>query len=84
MGDELVIGLNSDEEVMAIKGPTVLNIHERAEIMKSCKWIDEVVENSPYDVTVETLDKHRCNYYAHGDDLPINAEGIDALSDVRS
>ena len=31
--DELVIGANSDEDIMEVKGPTVLNVEERTMIL---------------------------------------------------
>lgn len=79
----MILGVNSDEDVIKIKGPPVLNQKERADIMRSCKYVDEVVEGTPYEVTVEILDKYNCDYYAHGDDIPTNASGDDAIKDVR-
>lgn len=52
----LVIGPNSDEEILAAKGPTVLNGQERAEILQAVKWGDEVTPNTPYEVTESVLD----------------------------
>ena len=63
-----MVGVNSDEEILRNKGPTVLTCRERSDILRACKWADEVVEDTEYSVTVETLDKYNCQYYAHGDD----------------
>jgi ethanolamine-phosphate cytidylyltransferase len=60
LGDILVMGVNSDEEVMKNKGPTVLNCKERSDILRACKWIDEVKEGTEYTVSVETLDRYNC------------------------
>ena len=38
----LVVGPNSDEEIIRFKGPTVFNSEERAYMCKSLKWTDEV------------------------------------------
>lgn len=45
LGDILVVGLNSDSSVRAIKGPTrpIQNEHERAEIMASLEFVDYVI-----------------------------------------
>ena len=42
MSDVLVIGVNTDEDLMLNKGPTVMNCEERAEYLKHCKFVDEV------------------------------------------
>jgi len=34
----LIIGANSDEDIKAVKGPTVLNVQERTMILQACKW----------------------------------------------
>jgi glycerol-3-phosphate cytidylyltransferase-like family protein len=77
MGDYLVIGINSDEDLRKLKGPTVLNVEERAEIMRHCKFIDRVEADMPYTPTLETLVNVGCNFYAHGDDPCIDINGVD-------
>ena len=56
----LVIGPNSDEEILHAKGPTVLNGPERAEILRAIKWGDEVAPDTPYEVTETVLDMVNC------------------------
>jgi ethanolamine-phosphate cytidylyltransferase len=60
LGDILVCGVNSDEEILKTKGPTVLNCKERSDILRACKWVDEVAEGTEYTVSVETLDRYNC------------------------
>lgn len=50
---------------------------ERADIVRSCRWVDEVAEGTEYSVSVEVLDRYNCQYYAHGDDVPIDSTGND-------
>mmetsp|Transcript_891 Transcript_891/g.1214 ORF Transcript_891/g.1214 Transcript_891/m.1214 type:complete len:144 (-) Transcript_891:752-1183(-) len=73
--DTLILGPNSDEDILRTKGPTVLNDDERAEILRSLKWGHEVVERTPYDPSVEVLDRFNCQYYIHGDD-PVICDGV--------
>lgn len=40
--DVLVAGVNSDKDLLVNKGPTILNDLERSEILKHCKFVDEV------------------------------------------
>ena len=57
LGDILVAGVVSDENVLKNKGPPILNQKERAELVRACKWVDEVAEGVPYDPSEELLDK---------------------------
>ena len=42
LGDILVVGVVDDDSVRKNKGPPVLRDYERAEILKSCRWADEI------------------------------------------
>jgi len=44
-------------------------------MVKSIKWVDEVVEAAPYVTTVETLDQYNCDFCVHGDDITMTADG---------
>jgi len=77
MCDFLVVGVCSDEDLIRTKGPSVLNCKERAEILRHCKFADEVVAGTPYTPTFEVLKSVNCTFYAHGDDPCIDAEGVD-------
>ena len=52
LGDILVVGVNSDAEILKNKGPSVLNCKERADIIRACKWVDEVYEDTEYCVSL--------------------------------
>jgi ethanolamine-phosphate cytidylyltransferase len=84
LGDILVMGVNSDEEILKYKGPTVLNCKERSDILRACKWIDEVHEGTEYETSVAILDRYNCQYYAHGDDVIYNLDGGDICSVLRN
>lgn len=49
---------------------------ERYESLRHCKWVDEVVENAPWVIDQEFLDKHRIDYVAH-DDIPYKSGDVD-------
>ncbi|KAK7931611.1 choline-phosphate cytidylyltransferase [Apiospora marii] len=79
----LLVGVTGDEETHKRKGLTVLSGKERAETIRHCKWVDEVVENCPWIVTPDFLDKHQIDYVAH-DDLPYGAaEGDDIYKPIK-
>lgn len=74
-GENLVIAVISDKAVEAVKGPTVLKIDERRKIVESLKWATNVVVVDKYYVDEELLDEQNCQFYIHGDDPVLDAEG---------
>lgn len=83
LGDYLVVGVNSDADILMTKGPTILNVRERTEILRHCKFVDEVVPDMAYTPTMDILKRVGCNYYAHGDDPCIDSEGVDVTKVFR-
>ncbi|XP_064599915.1 ethanolamine-phosphate cytidylyltransferase-like [Liolophura sinensis] len=83
MGDYLIVGVHSDEEVAKHKGPPVFTDKERYEMVRAIKWVDEVVEDAPYVTTLETLDKYNCDFCVHGDDITTTADGTDTYHLVK-
>ena len=83
MGDHLVVGVNSDEDVLKTKGPPVMNQRERVEIIRHCKFVDEVIEGTPYTPSIELLHQVDCGFYAHGDDPCFNADGVDITKHLK-
>ena len=79
----LLVGVTGDEETHKRKGLTVLSGAERAETLRHCKWVDEVIENCPWIVTPPFLEEHQIDYVAH-DDLPYGAdEGDDIYKSIK-
>ncbi|KAK4696276.1 choline-phosphate cytidylyltransferase, partial [Lecanoromycetidae sp. Uapishka_2] len=79
----LMVGVTGDAETHKRKGLTVLTGSERAETLRHCKWVDEVIPNCPWIVTPEFLEKHKIDYVAH-DDLPYGAdEGDDIYTPIK-
>jgi choline-phosphate cytidylyltransferase len=79
----LIVGVTGDEETHQRKGLTVLSGAERAETLRHCKWVDEVIPDCPWIVTPEFLAEHQIDYVAH-DDLPYQAaEGDDIYAGIK-
>src|ERR1041384_8259290 len=79
----LIVGVTGDTETHRRKGLTVLTGQERAETVRHCKWVDEVVPNCPWIVTLDFLEEHQIDYVAH-DDLPYGAdEGDDIYAPIK-
>ncbi|XP_022670946.1 ethanolamine-phosphate cytidylyltransferase-like isoform X6 [Varroa destructor] len=83
MGDYLIVGVHTDEEIIAHKGPPVFTEQERYKMVRAIKWVDEVVEGAPYITSVETLDKYQADFCVHGDDLTMDASGQDTYRFVK-
>ncbi|KAJ5129268.1 uncharacterized protein N7515_005307 [Penicillium bovifimosum] len=80
----LIVGVTGDEETHLRKGLTVLSGAERAETIRHCKWVDEVIPCCPWIVTPEFLSEHKIDYVAH-DDLPYEAaEGDDIYGPIKA
>ena len=82
LGDELYAGVHNDEEILKNKGPVVFTLEERMTMIEACKWVTKAIPNSPYDVSVDWLDKFHCDCNVHGDDLALNADGVDCHEPV--
>jgi len=72
-GDVLIVGLNSDESIRAVKGPTrpIVSQGERAIVMAALECVDYVIifhETSPYSI-IETLQP---DVYAKGGDYTLD------------
>ncbi|XP_023020118.1 phosphoethanolamine cytidylyltransferase isoform X2 [Leptinotarsa decemlineata] len=83
LGDRLIVGVHTDEEITKHKGPPVFTEEERYKMVRGIKWVDEVVEGAPYVTTLETLDKYDCDFCVHGDDITMTADGIDTYQIVK-
>ncbi|KAA8910290.1 hypothetical protein TRICI_004200 [Trichomonascus ciferrii] len=74
----LICGIPSDRETHKHKGLTVLSDKQRAETLRHCRWVDEVIEDAPWSLTEEFLKRHKIDYVAH-DDLPYASAGDDDI-----
>ncbi|KAN0038351.1 hypothetical protein ACTA71_000525 [Dictyostelium dimigraforme] len=79
----LIVGVCNDEITHKLKGKTVMNGEERAESLRHCRWVDEVVENAPWIVTQEFIDQHNIDYVSHGEDLCLDKDGNDIYQFVK-
>lgn len=70
----LVVGIPSDTITHKLKGLTVLTDKERAETLRHCKWVDEVIEDAPWCLTPEFLEQHNLDYVAHDDEPYASAD----------
>lgn len=74
----LIIGIPNDKETHSRKGLTVLTDKQRYETVRHCKWVDEVIEDAPWIITMDFVKEHKIDYCAH-DDIPYVADGIEDI-----
>ncbi|KAK9453487.1 cytidylyltransferase-domain-containing protein [Dipodascopsis uninucleata] len=75
----LICGIPNDIDTHQKKGLTVLTDKQRAETLRHCRWVDEIIENAPWEVTSEFLAEHQIDYVAH-DDIPY--AGSEGTTDI--
>lgn len=83
LGNELYVGVHSDEEIAANKGPVVIHMKERLMAVQGCRWTTKVIPNAPYVTDPKVMDEYGCQYVAHGDDITRDAAGNDCYSEVK-
>jgi cytidyltransferase-like protein len=81
--DVLVVGVHSNREIAHHKGPPVMTDDERMATVEACKWVDEIVFDTPYNPSLELLDKLNCDFCVHGDDTSTTANGEDAYAEMK-
>ncbi|OHT09868.1 cytidyltransferase-related domain containing protein [Tritrichomonas foetus] len=83
LADELYVGVHNDGEVEHNKGKPVFTLEERMELVSACKWVTKAIPDAPYTTEIEWIDRYNCDAVVHGDDLVLNADGIDTYHEVK-
>ncbi|KAI8340908.1 hypothetical protein BC941DRAFT_418556 [Chlamydoabsidia padenii] len=80
----LLVGVCSDKETHKRKGKTVMTETERYEALRHIKWVDEVVEDAPWIITQDFIDKHQIDYVAHDAEPYGSSDSGDVYSFVKA
>ncbi|KAH9818758.1 choline-phosphate cytidylyltransferase [Melampsora americana] len=80
----LMVGVCSDELVRKYKASPVLTSAERYESVANCKWVDEVVEDAPWQVDSEFMEKHQIDYVAHDEEPYASVDSDDVYAYAKS
>lgn len=51
-----------------------MNEKERCDILKHCRWVDEIICPCPWIITLDFLKENNIDYVAH-DDVPYGSAG---------
>ena len=63
LGAQVIVGLNSDEWLTRKKGKPFMEWDERAEILESCKFVNQVLPFDDWDDTASDVIKKVCELY---------------------
>ena len=55
--NQLIVGVHNDEQVMTYKDKPIISYEERLEIVRSCRYVDQIYENADLVITNLILDK---------------------------
>lgn len=83
LGDELFVGIHTDEAIAHNKGPVVMKLEERVMAVDACKWSTQSVPGAPYVTEPRVMDEYGCKYVVHGDDITTDANGNDCYQEVK-
>jgi ethanolamine-phosphate cytidylyltransferase len=86
LGTHLIVGINSDESISACKAPPLMNHSDRMTMVQSCKFVDQVIPNTPYIMNKEYIDwviaTYNIDYIVHGED-PCIVDGKDVYETAK-
>ena len=63
LGAQVIVGLNSDEWLTRKKGKPFMTWKERAEILESCKFVNQVLPMEDFDDTASDIIVKVCKLY---------------------
>jgi len=69
LGDYLIVGVHSDLDTAKYKRKPIIEESQRYEIIESCRYVDEIIENAPLLITEEFMKEHQIDLVVHGDDI---------------
>ena len=84
LGDELYVGVHSDEAILENKGPTVMTLRERMLATDACRWVTKSIPNAPYVTQLDWISHFGCKYVVHGDDITSDSGGEDCYRFVKA
>lgn len=67
LGQNLIVGVNSDEKASIYKGQPICSEQDRLEIVAACKYVDEAFLLREFDQT-KYIEMYNIDLIVHGDD----------------
>lgn len=67
--DFLIVGVHSDEDITSYKRLPIIPEQDRYEIVRSCRYVDEVIEAAPLVITKDFINTNKISLVIRGDDI---------------
>ncbi|GLV41614.1 Phosphocholine cytidylyltransferase 1 [Carabus blaptoides fortunei] len=80
----LIVGICSDALTHDRKGRTVMNEEERYEAVRHCRYVDEIVQDAPWELDDEFLEKHKIDFVAHDEAPYLTDDGVDLYAPLKA
>ncbi|PBK99209.1 Nucleotidylyl transferase [Armillaria gallica] len=68
----LVVGVFSDELCSSYGSPAIFPHVERCEVVRHCRWVDEVIGDAPWRVDEQLLSRRRIDYVAIDEGITVD------------
>jgi cytidyltransferase-like protein len=72
----LIIGIHNDKTIESYKRLPICTMEERIDVVESCKYVDQVIPNSPLTITRDFVDKHKIDFVIHAGEIPENDKNL--------
>jgi choline-phosphate cytidylyltransferase len=71
----IIAGIARDDDCIKYKRRPILTQSERARSLRTCKYVDEVIDDAPWVITQEFLETHAIDYVCHDEASYPSADG---------
>ncbi|RLM85229.1 phosphoethanolamine cytidylyltransferase, putative, expressed [Panicum miliaceum] len=82
LGDELIVGFISDDEIKANKGPPVTALRERMIMVPSVKWVSDIIYAITENIMNKLFNEYNIDYITMGPGSESRIVYIDGASDL--
>jgi choline-phosphate cytidylyltransferase len=79
---QVIAGICTNQDIIKYKGKPVTTEFERREVIKRCKWVDDVISPCPWKATTQYLKEHNIDFLAHDNEYLVPNEP-DFFQDIK-
>jgi glycerol-3-phosphate cytidylyltransferase len=83
LGDRLIVGISTDSFNLQKNKKTVIPYHERAEIIRHLRFVDQVIPESCWEQKHRDILQHNVDIFVMGHDWEGKFDSLSILCDVK-